>query len=80
MIGGCVGAEIYKVVQGFNDIESYRNNFISLALPLIMSTEPSPILKNMSSEYDRKLFGPAKAIPEGFTHYDKIVVQGPLTI
>lgn len=80
MITGCIGAEIYKVVQGFNDIESYKNGFINLALPLFVFSEPYPVLKNNSKAYDPESEGPVKAIPEGFTNYDKILVQGPMTL
>ena len=78
MITGCIGAEMYKVAQGFNDIESYKNGFITLALPLFVFSEPLPVLKNTSKAFDPILGSPIKAIPEGFTIYDKIVVEGPM--
>ena len=79
MITGCVTAEIYKFVQGFSDLESYKNSFINLALPLFVFSEPDPAKKTKSKDYDPILMGKVKAIPEDFTIYDKVVVQGPMT-
>lgn len=79
MITGCVSAEIYKFVQGFDDIDSYKNGFINLALPLFVFSEPTPANKTKSKDYDPILMGKVKAVPEGFTIYDKIIVEGPLT-
>lgn len=79
MITGCVSAEIYKFVQGIDDIEQYKNGFINLALPLFVFSEPTVVNKAKSKEYDPIVAGPIKAIPEGFTIYDKILIQGPFT-
>ena len=79
MITGCVGAEMYKFVQGYDDLDSYKNGFINLALPLFVFSEPTPTNKTKSKEYDPILMGKVKAIPEGYTIYDKIVIQGPKT-
>ena len=80
MITGCVITEIYKFVQGFDDLDSYKNGFINLALPLFVFSEPTPANKTTSKEYDPIMMGPIKAIPEGYTIYEKIVIEGPLTI
>jgi ubiquitin-activating enzyme E1 len=81
MITGVVGVEMYKFVQGFNTIEKFRNSFINLALPLFVFSEPDNIKKTKSKDYDPIMCGPIKAIPEGFTIYDKIVVnQGSITL
>jgi len=81
MITGVVGVEMYKFVQGFNTIEKFRNSFINLALPLFVFSEPDNIKKNKSKDYDPIMCGPVKAVPEGFTIYDKFVVkEGSLTI
>lgn len=80
MISGCIGAEIYKVTQGFKDIESYKNWVINLALPLLDFTQPNTVLKNKSKDFDPTEGCPIKAIPEDFTIYDKIVVQGSMTL
>mmetsp|Transcript_21772 Transcript_21772/g.16117 ORF Transcript_21772/g.16117 Transcript_21772/m.16117 type:complete len:183 (-) Transcript_21772:41-589(-) len=79
MITGCVSTEIFKFVQGFDNIELYKNGFINLALPLFLFSEPTEVNKTKSKELDPILGCPVKAIPENFTIYDKVVVKGPLT-
>lgn len=79
MITGCVGAEIYKFVQGFGELEVYKNGFINLALPLFLFSEPIEANKTKSKEWDPILMCKVKAIPEDYTIYDKVKVQGPLT-
>lgn len=40
-----------------------------------MFSEPDNIKKTKSKDYDPIMCGPVKAIPEGFTIYDKITVN-----
>ena len=80
MITGAVTAELYKFVQGKNDIEIFKNGFVNLALPLFVFTEPSEPNKVKSKEYDPIMMGPVKAMPENHTIWDKLDVKGPLTI
>lgn len=79
MVTGIVTAEIYKFVQGIDDLDFYKNAFVNLALPLFVFTEPTEVNKTKSKDYDLIVAGPIKAIPEGYTIYDKIVIDGPLT-
>ena len=75
MITGVVSNEIYKYVQGFTDIEKFKNGFVNLALPTIMMSQPDDIIKNKSKEFDPIMCGPITMLPEGFTNYDKVVLQ-----
>ena len=75
MITGMVVAEIYKFVQGFKDLAKFKNGYVNLALPLFMISEPNQILRKKSKAYDVEMAGPIKAIPEGFTNYDRITIN-----
>jgi ubiquitin-activating enzyme E1 len=46
MITGSVCNEIIKFVQGYTDIEKFKNGFVNLALPLFLFSEPDPVKKN----------------------------------
>lgn len=81
MITGAVTAEIYKFVQGYTEIESVKNGFINLALPLFLFSEPTEVNKIKSVEYDPIAMCGVKSIPEGYTIYDKTLVdKGSLTL
>lgn len=80
MITGAVAAEFYKFVQGFDNLEKFKNSFINLALPLFVFSEPDEIKKTKSKDYDPIMGGKVVAIPEGFTIYDKFTVkEGSIT-
>lgn len=83
MITGVVMGEIYKFVQGITDLAKFKNSFVNLAIPFLMFTEPDEIGRKKSTKEFNEVTqsGPTKAIPEGFTIYDKVVVnQGSMTI
>jgi ubiquitin-activating enzyme E1 len=51
-----------------------------LALPLFLFTEPDPVKTTKSVAYDPVMCGPIKAIPEGFSVYDKVEInKGSMT-
>lgn len=83
MITGAVTAEIYKFAQGGDHIkiESVKNGFINLALPLFLFSEPTEVGKIKSKDYDPISMSAVKSIPEGYTIYDKTLInEGSLTI
>ena len=45
-----------------------------------MFSEPTEVNKTKTKDFDPILGCKVKAIPEGFTIYDKIVIKGPMTI
>lgn len=80
MICGAVAAEFYKFVAGWTDLVKFKNSFINLALPMFMFTEPDEIGRTKSKEMCPIMGCPIKAIPEGYTIYDKTVInEGSLT-
>ena len=81
MITGAVSAEIYKFVQEYTKIEDVKNSFINLALPLFVFSEPYPVNKIKSKEYDPISMCQVKSIPEDYTIYDKTIIDiGSITL
>jgi len=79
MIVGAVGFEIFKYVAG-KKVEAFRNAFCNLAIPLWLFSEPLPPIRMKDKDYDVIAMGPIKAIPNGFTSWDKIEIQGPQSL
>jgi len=80
MITGAVLVEVFKYVQKFDNLEQYKNSFINLAIPMILFSEPDPIKTNKSG-MDPIQYMEVVAIPEGWTKYDRTVVdKGSLTL
>jgi len=46
-----------------------------LAVNIFAFTEPDEAKRTKSKEYDPVMCGPIKAIPEGYTNYDKVIVN-----
>eukprot|EP00743_Colponemidia_sp_Colp-15_P000554 GILK01000622.1.p1 GENE.GILK01000622.1~~GILK01000622.1.p1 ORF type:complete len:1037 (+),score=209.76 GILK01000622.1:77-3187(+) len=79
MVTGLVSLEIYKLAQN-RPLEDFKNAFVNLALPVWLLSEPLPPLKTVSKAYDPVIGGPLKAQPEGFTPWDKTVIEGDYTL
>jgi len=71
MITGLVCIELYKLVLE-HPMESFHNAFVNLALPLYTFAEPNPPQKHTSQ-------GKTKAVPEGWTIWDTILINGDIT-
>ncbi len=78
-ITGLVALQIYTLLQT-NKIDYMRNVFMNLAVNLFVLTEPSPKVEHRDKEYDPILLCKVKAIPQNWSVWDKIVVNGPMTI
>lgn len=77
---GLVCIELFKTVAG-REIEASRNGFANLALNYYTMVEPMPPKKVVSTSFDPTIGGPVKAVPEGFTSWDKDVInEGDITV
>ena len=46
-----------------------------------MMSQPDDIIKKKSKEFDMEMGGPLTMLPEGYTNYDKVVLQqGSMTV
>jgi len=45
---------------------------MNLALPLWLFSEPMPPITQKDKDYDPIVLGPVKAIPPGFTNWDRL--------
>ena len=79
-IVGVVCMELWKIVQGFNDLSDYRNAYINLGINLFVMTEPGEPKKNKDVEMDPIMLCPIKAIPPNWTIWDTIELKGSLTV
>ncbi|XP_055531157.1 ubiquitin-like modifier-activating enzyme 1 [Wyeomyia smithii] len=67
LVAGCVSLELYKLAQGFNTLDRFKNGFINLAVPLFTFSEPIPAKKQTYYDID-------------WTLWDRFEVQGELTL
>ncbi|XP_034886393.1 ubiquitin-like modifier-activating enzyme 1 [Mirounga leonina] len=55
-IVGPVSLELYKVVQGHRQLESYKNNFTNVALPFLSFSEPLAPPRHQHYNQERTLW------------------------
>ncbi|KAI3385350.1 hypothetical protein SNEBB_009602 [Seison nebaliae] len=67
LVVGLACLEVYKIAQGLQDIEQYRNSFLNLALPYIGMSEPIGAPKKKYGE-------------EEWTLWDRIEIDGEITL
>ena len=73
-IAGIVSLQFYTMFQT-KEKEFYRNCFFNLSSSYYYFSPPSEPIKMKDSEFDNKIMGPVKAIPEGWNVWDKIEIR-----
>ena len=70
MATGLVCLQMYTYIAGKRDIESYRNYYVNLALPVFNGSEPMPVKKTASMLKGEKW---------EYTEWDRMVIPGKAT-
>lgn len=78
-ITGLVALQIYTLLQT-NEISYMKNAFMNLAVSLFVLTEPAEKIEHSDKDFDPIMLGPVKAVPPKWTVWDKIVINGSMTI
>ncbi|PHJ25556.1 ubiquitin-activating enzyme e1 family protein [Cystoisospora suis] len=78
MITGLVCTELIKTITyKQRKLEDFKNAFVNLALPLWLFSEPMPPKRVVDKNFDPVACGPVRALPSGFTCWDKVDVDIP---
>ena len=78
MITGLACLEMYKVLKGA-DANGTLNSFVNLAVNVYSMANPQPAKRHTSKAFDPISRGPVKAVPEGFSSWDRTIVKGDFT-
>lgn len=73
-VTGLVCIEVYKVIFGM-PVEAIRNSFINLGINMYSMAEPAGPKRTKTVDYDPITLGPIKAVPEGFTRWDRVIIR-----
>ena len=77
-ITGLASLQLYTLYQT-NKINFVRDCYLNLGVNSIFMTEPRSVIKMQDKDYDPLLLGPVKAIPLGWTVWDKIIINKSMT-
>jgi ubiquitin-activating enzyme E1 len=64
VVAGLITMELYKIIAGHSDIESYRDGFVNLALPFVAMNEPQACKKQKYNDTEWSLWDRFEIIEE----------------
>ena len=73
-IAGFVSLQLYTLFQT-NDTKYFRDCFFNLAANYFFFSPPGDPIKMKDNEFDDRIMGPVKAIPEGWNVWDRIDIK-----
>ena len=79
ILAGTVAMELYKLVLK-SDSKDFRDICFNSSMNFYTLYDILEPGKTKSKDFDPIMMGPVKACPEGFTKWDKIIIQGPLSV